>query len=163
MKRYLDQLRRLKQWADTRYGAFSRFVQFCLVGSLGMIVDLTVYWILLSFEVPLMASRALAIGIAMTFCFGLNRRFTFSYSRTDGIFAQYCRYVGSCSVGAVISWTVSVSLTRTTDLFALHPLIAAMVGIAAGLIFNFLMSHLWVFKVRHPEAGTAKRHSEADR
>lgn len=161
--RYLDHLRRLKRWADTRYGAFSRFAQFCLVGTLGMAVDLTVYWILLSLEVPLMASRALAIWIAMTFCFGLNRRFTFSYSRTDGIFAQYCRYVGSCSIGAVISWTVSVSLTRTTDLFALHPLIAAMAGIAAGLIFNFLMSHLWVFKVRHSEAGTAKRHSEADR
>lgn len=160
--RYLDHLRRLKRWADTRYGAFSRFVQFCVVGTGGMIVDLTVYWILLSLAVPLMASRALAIWIAMTFCFGLNRRFTFSYSRTDGIFAQYCRYVGSCSVGAVISWTVSVSLTRMTDLFALHPLIAAMVGIAAGLIFNFLMSHLWVFKVRHSEAGTAKRHSEAD-
>ena len=126
-----------------------------------MIIDLTVYWILLSLVVPLMASRALAIWIAMTFCFALNRRFTFNHSRTDGIFAQYCRYVGSCSVGAVISWTISVSLTQTIDLFASHPLIAAMAGIAAGLTFNFLMSHLWVFKVRGSEAA-AKRHSEAD-
>ena len=87
-----------------------------------------------------MASRALAILIAMTFCFALNRRFTFNHSRTDGIFAQYCRYVGSCSIGAVISWTISVSLTEEAGLFALHPLIAAMAGIAAGLIFNFTIA-----------------------
>lgn len=160
--KYLDHLRRLKRWADNKYGTFSRFVQFCVVGTGGMIVDLSALGILLSFEVPFPASRALAIWIAMTFCFALNRRFTFNHSRTDGIFAQYCRYVGSCAIGAVISWTIAVSLTKTTDLFASHPFIAAMVGIAAGLTFNFLMSHLWVFKVRHSEAGAAKKHSEAD-
>ena len=36
-------LRRLKHSLDSRFGNYSRLVQFCMVGTSGMVVDLTFY------------------------------------------------------------------------------------------------------------------------
>jgi dolichol-phosphate mannosyltransferase len=144
MAALLELLRSLKRLADQRLGVLSRFVQFCFVGASGMVVDLSVYWGLLKLALALPIARAIAIWIAMTWNYMLNRRLTFSYSRHEGILLQYLRFAGACAVGAVISWSIAVGLVYFS-FFAQHVFIAAIIGIVVGTISNFLISLLWVF------------------
>src|SRR5437588_10068202 len=97
MRLSLDDLRHLKRLADDRFGNASRLVQFCAVGASGMVVDLSSYalfqlifsrtWMarqtfrLVGGPLDLAVAGALAIALALTWNFALNRRLTFSYAR----------------------------------------------------------------------------------
>ena len=111
-----------------------------------MVVDLAMFGILLKTTMSLMLARGSAIWVAMTWNFWANRRLTFSYDRKGNIFRQYFKFVMSCSLGAVISWSLSVSLAQMTPLFSRHPLWAAMIGVIAGTLSNFVLSRWWVFR-----------------
>lgn len=152
LKEQLNYIKHLKRLADFKYGDFSRIIQFCLVGSTGMALDLGTYTIFLHCAVTLTIARALAIWVAMTWNFWLNRRLTFSYSRRASIFSQYVRFLASCGTGAVISWSIAVLLSQHIPLFTNHLLFAAIIGIVAGTLFNFFLSRYWVFKELFPTA-----------
>jgi len=138
--------RKLKRSADSKYGNISRFGQFCFVGASGMCVDLAAYASLIAIRIPMPASRALAIWLAMTWNFWVNRRVSFNYSKADDPFVQYIKFVSACMIGAIISYSISVGLPYFNVLFAGHIFIAAIIGIIVGTISNFTMSLLWVFK-----------------
>ena len=165
LREAFDCVRHLKRLADFRFGSLSRFGQFCLVGGLGMVVDLSLYLLLLRLlvadpvaqSVRLGIARASAIAVAMTWNFWLNRRLTFSYARHQNILGQYLRYVVTNSFGALLSWAVSqmlpllvVRLRSDAGLIG-----AAMAGILVGLISNFTMSHYIVFGRQKPRRGGA--------
>jgi dolichol-phosphate mannosyltransferase len=146
LREQANYLRHLKRLADFKYGHFSRFAQFCVVGATGMVIDLLAYAAFLYAATPLSISRALAIWMAMTWNFWLNRRLTFSYSRGSHALSQYVRFVAACSFGSVLSWSLSVGLVHSSQVFEEHIFLAAIVGIVAGTVSNFLASHLWVFR-----------------
>jgi len=146
LKEQLNYLKHLKRLADFKYGNFSRLIQFCLVGSTGMAIDLGTYMFLLNSGIAITLSRGLAIWLAMTWNFWLNRRLTFSYSRPDSVLKQYPRFLASCGTGAFISWSIAVLLPQKVTMFSNHLLLAATIGIAVGTLFNFLLSRYWVFK-----------------
>ena len=163
LREAFDCIRHLKRLADFRFGSLSRFGQFCLVGGLGMVVDLSLYWLLLRLLVAdpvaqsarLGIARASAIAVAMTWNFGLNRRLTFSYARDQNVLGQYLRYVVTNSFGALLSWTVSQMLPLLTAAFRGDAglIAAAMAGILVGLVSNFSMSHYIVFGRQKPRGG----------
>lgn len=140
--RYLKHLKRL---SDYKFGRISQLAQFCIVGATGMVVDLMIFYLLLLSSIPLMIARALAIWIAMTWNFALNRRLAFSYSRRGNFLAQYGKFAVSCSLGAVISWLICILLARTITFFADQIFLAAIIGIIAGTLVNFSVSCVWVF------------------
>jgi dolichol-phosphate mannosyltransferase len=139
----------IKRLADYRYGWLSYFSQFCFVGCTGMVVDLSIYtgllWLTTGLPARLYVSRAMAIVVAMTWNFWLNRRLTFSYSRNGNLIMQYLRFASTCSVGAAVNWSVAVGLVKIVPFFFQHVLTAAVLGIAAGTLSNFFMSRRWVF------------------
>jgi dolichol-phosphate mannosyltransferase len=143
--KYLVHLKRLY---DYRYGKISQFIQFCFVGLTGLIVDLSCYTLLMKFGLSLSVARALAIGLALTWNFFLNRRLTFDLYAHHPLVPQYLRFVLACSVGAVVNWSASVGLVREVVWFGSHRYLAAIAGVAAGTIFNFLISFKWVFRAR---------------
>jgi len=147
-------IKHIKRLADFRFGWLSHFFQFCFVGGTGMVVDLSVYkallWITRGWWISVFISRAIAIGIAMTWNFWLNRRLTFSYSRHGNIWKQYSRFITTCSVGAVVSWSLSVGLAKFVSYFYRHVLLAAFLGIIAGTFFNFFLSRNWAFAENNP-------------
>jgi hypothetical protein len=88
----------------------------------------------------------LAIFIALSWDFALNRRVSFSGSRFGRpIIEQYFLWVASCGLGAATSWSVAVSLTSFTKFFAWHVFIAAILGIVVGSLINFILARYWVF------------------
>ena len=161
LREQLNYVKHLKRLADFKYGVLSQFTQFCFVGATGMVVDLlsmALLFLLAGKAWPEWKEadvypfvRAIAIWLAMTWNFALNRRLTFSYSRAGRLFGQYVRFVLSCSGGAAISWSIAVALRRWVPAFEQHGYLAAMVGIIVGLVFNYVFSRFWVFKRTDPE------------
>jgi dolichol-phosphate mannosyltransferase len=145
---FFNSFRRCKDWADRKFGVFSRLIQFCFVGGSGMVFDLGSYKIMLvtNFSVPL--ARALAIWIAMTWNYALNRRLTFHDSQKQNIPSQYLKFIAACGLGALLSWSISVGLNLSSAFFHEHKLYAAFLGILVGTFSNFLISFLWVFRRR---------------
>lgn len=178
-KEQVNYLKHVKRLADYKYGWFSRLFQFCVVGGTGTVVDLATYAALIALAVPhfrralvallppghfpagheagiaLSMAGAIAIWVAMTWNFFFNRRLTFSHTRADSVLHQYWKFVVTCSLGAMISLAIRVSLPYKIAFFDAHKLAAALVGIVAGLLFNFTLSLKWVFRRRHaPGAGS---------
>ncbi len=160
LKEQMNYLKHLKRLADFKFRGFSQFVQFCAVGASGMVIDLGSYAAMLGAQVPTMAGRALAIWLAMTWNFVLNRWITFNAAGTEGVIGQYGRFVASCSVGALINLGLSVGLLYVVPQFRFVELACAIVGIAAATLSNFLLSRYWVFRsyaVFAPAAGANTR------
>jgi|SRR3990172_305618 len=143
----LNYLRHVKRLLDFKYGNLSRLLQFCLVGGIGVFVDLLTLHVLL-LALPLKISRAVAIGVAMTSNFWLNRRLTFSDSRRTNWVRQYARFVLCCSIGGAINWSASVGLVGHVTFFRAHVTLAALIGILSGTVSNFLMSRYWAFGLK---------------
>ncbi len=157
----LDDFRQIKRLADDRFGNASRLIQFCAVGSSGMVVDLGAYaafqvvlsrtWLATS-RVPvfggpldLAASALLAIGLALTWNFSLNRRLTFSYARQGSMVRQFLIYALSNALGIMLSLSLRLALPAHVGFFHRHKLAAAVIGIVAATGFSFSMSRWLVF------------------
>ena len=143
----INYLRHLKRLYEFRLGRVSRPLLFALVGSTGVVVDLG-FFLLLALVLPMELARAGAIWIAMTWNFWLNRHLTFSEARRLSPLRQYLMFCLSCSLGAVVNWSVSVGLSSTFDLFAYAPWLAALCGILAGTVLNYLCSNYIFYRHR---------------
>ena len=137
--RYLQHLRRLYIY---RYGTWSHFGQFALIGLSGVGVNLALLTVFLAAGVAGKLSIALAIALSMTWNFALNRRFSFSYARDRPIVRQFVGFVAACSLGAVINFLVTVAVW---DAFNLKQ-IAATLGVLAGTVLNFMVNRFVVFR-----------------
>lgn len=154
-------LRHLKLLADFKYGAVSRFIQFCLVGSCGILVDLASYSILLALGWGAYVSRAIAIFVAMNTNFAGNVLLTFRCNLTDRLPQKYVGFILSCSLGALVSWLVSTVVALRTPYFREHLLFAAILGVFAGTATNFGLCDIFVFRrskdTRSPSSVTSRR------
>lgn len=155
----------LKSYVDHKFGSLSRLVQFCSVGFSGMVIDLTAYAGLQSIfrrtsltdiTIPFVKSTAdlaiagfLAIWLAITWNFILNRRLTFNDSRRNSsIFRQYGTYVLSNAVALVVSFMVRLWLPANFRFFDDHKLVAAIVGIVMATGISFNMTRYFVFSTK---------------
>jgi dolichol-phosphate mannosyltransferase len=140
--RYVRHLRRLYTY---KFGTWSHFGQFLLVGLTGLVVNLAVLTLLLRLEVTERVAVASAIGLSMLWNFALNRRFSFSYARERSIVKQFFGFVAACAVGAVVNYLV------TTHFWQLwrYKQLASTVGVLAGTLFNFVANRFVVFRAKH--------------
>lgn len=159
----IDDLRHLKKLADHRYGNFSRLIQFCLVGASGMVVDLSCYalfqWLLRDSSLSrqtipgigpldLAVSAFLAVLIALTWNFSLNRRLTFSYARCGSFLRQYLTYGLSNALAISVNLLIRLRLPHHVEFFNDHKLVAAVVGIVLATGISFSMSRWVVFRTK---------------
>ncbi len=86
----------------------------------------------------------------MSWNYVLNRTITFRNTPRKPWFRQYVAFCGSCLLGGVFNWMTRVGLVTGSAYFAGHQLQAAAVGVAAGMISNFLLCRFFVFS--SPEA-----------
>ena len=145
--KYIKHLRRLylHRFANAMYLA-----QFMVVGASGVVVNLAVLSLLQLMGLAEAICLAGGIAVSVVTNFLLNRRFTFSYARDGHMGKQFLGFLGASAVGAGVSFTVSL-LLRTQVLetvsYGLH--LAALGGIASGMIFNYLGNRFLVFRKTH--------------
>ena len=154
-------VRHAKRWADHRYGNLSRLVQFCFVGASGMMIDLSFYaafqaifarTALAGIRAPILGpldlavSAFLAVAIALSWNFSLNRRLTFSYARHGSILRQFLTYVLSNALAVSLNLSLRLGLPRMFDFFDRHRLAAAVVGVVMATGLSFGLSRWVVFR-----------------
>lgn len=129
------------------------FIKYCLVGALGVAVNLSVYLAfsrvffhttdadLIGFSPPLLAG----IEAAIIFNFFFNNSWTFASARLRGMRAVtgFLRYNAACLFGALASYAV------TSHLFSqgVHEILSVATGAVVGMIWNYTMSRLFTWKV----------------
>lgn len=140
---YLEHLRRL---AEYKFGDWTRFIEFCVVGFSGVFVNLATLTLLVWVDVPVRAAVAVAIFVAMLSNFVLNRRFPFSYARDRHWLPQLFGFIAASSLGAAANYGITLLILYIWPFTMRFPQIAATVGILAGMASNYLMTRYVVFK-----------------
>ena len=129
-------------------------LRFAVVGALGMPVDAGILW-LMTHPAGLdpYSGRVISWLCAATFTWTGNRYFTFPQRRARGILGagrEWLRFLAANAVGGL----VNVGLYATLVRFAPPPLdnlyLALVAGVLAGLVFNFTLSRIMVFKTPTP-------------
>lgn len=139
--KYIKHLRRLYIY---KFGTWSHLAQFLFVGASGVLVNWVVLYAMVWMGVHRVGAFAGGIAVSVVTNFLLNRRFSFSYARNQPLLKQFAGFVGACSIGMAVQLVVSVLLV---DMVAGMPLwLASLGGIAAGTIFNFIISRYMVFR-----------------
>ncbi len=141
---YLQHLRRLYK---ARYPVMSEFVHFGLVGGSGFVVDVALYYIFqFFFNINHIAARALSFWGASTWNWYWNRTITFSDYFKSMPLTQWISFVAVSLFGFLINWGSYVLLTGNIHFFEINKLVALMLGVIAGLGFNFMFSRIFIFR-----------------
>lgn len=123
-------------------------VSFLVVGALGVVVHMLVLNASLStWTHSFRLANATAMLVASTFNYFTNNQATFGLTRLSGRrwFAGYAVYLLITSLGLGMSLLISGAAYD-----ALHlPMLSALCGIVAGAMWNYLMSHRFVWKLLH--------------
>lgn len=122
------------------------FLRFCLVGSLGFLVDASITLALTqAAQLDANASRVLAFAAAATVTWQLNRTYTFE---SDAGGFSWLPYVVFTAIGALVNIGVYSWWLSQVPHSALNVLAAVAAGSVAALLFNFTVSRRWVFAPR---------------
>ena len=148
--RYIQHLRRLYIY---KFGTWTHLAQFLVVGLSGLAVNLAALTALLRLGFVEKQAVAIAIIVSMLWNFWLNRRFSFSYARHQSIVRQFIGFVAACSVGAVVNYLTTISLWGVLP----SKQLAAISGVLAGTVFNFIASRFVIFRSKHVKPRRSRR------
>jgi len=139
---YLQHIIRLLRYTQP---SLVSFVTFATVGLSGLGVYVLASILTTSFITPFWIANIVAILIAMTWNFLWDRRFAFWDAHKRPFLIQYIGFVLICSVGAIPNALITnwIAATETVPLAAL---LGGLVGATVGIIFNFLMNRMLVFR-----------------
>lgn len=147
LKEQLKYIRHIRRLYIHKFEKSMSLLQFLAVGSSGVVVNLAVLTIFLALGVAEWASLAGGIGVSLFTNFLLNRRFTFGYARSGSFWKQLVGFVSASSLGLAINYSVSLfSLSQLPESMSNAPQIAALIGIACGMTFNYIGSRFFVFR-----------------
>jgi len=134
----------------TRALARLSILRFAVIGALGMPVDAGILWLMTHrFGLDPYSGRVVSWLCAATFTWTGNRYVTFHATRARGLSGtakEWMRFLAANAVGGL----VNVGLYSTLVRFAPPPVnnlyVALVLGVLAGLVFNFTLSKKMVFK-----------------
>ncbi|MEM8736855.1 MAG: glycosyltransferase family 2 protein [Planctomycetota bacterium] len=147
---YIQHLRRLYMF---KFKTAMELLQFLVVGASGVVVNLVTLTVLSLMGASDLLALSGGLVVSVLTNFGFNRRFTFSYARRGNMWKQMAGYFTVTAIAAVVNYVVAVALLRTLlseVRFGLQ--LAALAGIAVGMMFNFLGNRFYVFKTRQYKA-----------
>lgn len=140
---YLKHVYRLMQ----RRREFARFGKFCLVGGSGVLVNMGLLWALTELAgLYYLVSSAIGIETSIITNFTLNEFFTFADRRSAGGKGFFKRLVKFNMVSlAALALNMGV-LWFLTSVVGLYYLISNLFGIAAAVMWNYLVNVLWTWR-----------------
>jgi len=141
---FLRHLRRLYQY---RYPAWTEFVQFGMVGSTGVVIDLIIYLGLQTlFAIDHKTARAISFVGAASWNWALNRVITFTYRQKMSKLIQWPAFVLTSTMGFAVNWGTYVMLTGYVPFFDAHRITALLIGVVLGMGLNFMAARAFVFR-----------------
>jgi putative flippase GtrA len=125
-------------------------LRFAVIGALGMPVDAGVLW-LMTHRAGLdsYSGRIVSWICAATFTWAGNRYVTFRGSRArgpGGAAKEWLRFLAANAVGGLVNVGLYSTLVRFAPPPANNLYVALVLGVLAGLVFNFTLSKKLVFK-----------------
>ncbi|HEX2591818.1 MAG TPA: GtrA family protein [Rhizomicrobium sp.] len=128
----------------------SRFFRFLIVGGFGFLVAESVLWLAIhGAHANSSVAWLISFLAAVTFTWWGNRNLTFADQKatgSGGITSEYVRFFLSNAIGGAVNFAVFKSIEAYAPPPANDPVVALACGVLAGLVFNFTMSKLVVFK-----------------
>ncbi|GMM83418.1 GtrA family protein [Pseudoalteromonas sp. MTN2-4] len=116
-----------------------QFIKFAIVGVLGFVTDLLIFYFLVFMNIEGLLARVSAFWCATIItCFG-NRFFTFAAYDSDW-FKQFIRHLSVSHFFGMINISVFYYLSLIAPLF-----LAFLVGTAIAMLGNYTFSKFWVF------------------
>lgn len=122
-----------------------RFYLFCLVGGSGVVVNLLIYKFMLSMGTPIIYAFLISSLVSILSNYLLNNAFTWRMRHSSNRFAwleRMAKYVIVSIAGLCAS---SGLLSLAHYLLHLSPMLSGVIGIAAGVIINFIVNDKWTF------------------
>ncbi|MBO9723481.1 MAG: glycosyltransferase family 2 protein [Novosphingobium sp.] len=135
----------------------TRFALFGTVGALGVVVQLSVLWVMLhlvfaerfvygnwSESATFNISNTIAAVVAMTFNFVLNNELTYSDKRLRGfgpLMRGWAQFALTCSLGLL----TNIGSAAVLKTIGIHDVLAVITGVLLASVFNFALSSKFVW------------------
>jgi dolichol-phosphate mannosyltransferase len=156
---YIEHLYKLYKF---RFPTFVELLKFCLVGFLGLLVDLSlVFGLKRAFALDTRLCQVFGFTAAVTFNWAINRRFSFEHAREAPLFRSYVTYVGTNLVGLTVRMLAIDALMRVSQLDqGSGYLLLSVIGIVLATLVNFVGVKYFAFAPEKPR-GAPERDSLA--
>ncbi len=141
-----DASERLRAWLDGRPPGLVQLIRFGLVGGLGTLTNLALFFALVDVVgIPALLGALACFVVAVSQNYALNELWTFA-TQGDGrlAWARYWKFVLASLVGLAVNAVVLVALIAAFTFPLL--VIPQAVGILAGTAVNFAASRTLVFR-----------------
>lgn len=125
-----------------------RFIRFGIVGGVGAVVNTVVLYLLVHYGGwNHLVAGSVATEVAILSNFVMNDRWTFRDTGTTCLWvSRALRYHAIALAGALISLGILAALTMTVDM---HYLVANLLGIGAGTVWNYTLNSRLTWAVTH--------------
>ena len=134
-----------------------QIVLFAISGALGFVVDTAVLYGAMALGSGFYWGRAISFMAAASFTWIFNRSITFTHSAPRRpTLAEWLKYLVAMSAGGAVNYAVAAWSYRHVLLALQYPVLAVAAGSIAGLVLNFLLAKLLIFKSAEHRAGAAK-------
>jgi dolichol-phosphate mannosyltransferase len=146
---YLEHLYKLYAF---RFPTFVELLKFCLVGFLGLVVDLSiVYGLKSTLALDTRLCQVFGFAAAVTFNWAINRRYSFEHAREAPLLRSYVTYVGTNLVGLTVRMLAIDALMRVSQLDrGSGYLLLSVIGIVLATLVNFVGVKYFAFAPERP-------------
>ena len=122
-----------------------QFFRFGTVGTSGFLIDTTIVYGLKG-TLGLYGAGLVSYLVAASWCWALNRGWTFRGRSSSPARHQWVRYLSLNLLGLVFNRGTYAALVAGVPMFAAQPVFAVAGGAVAGMMVNFTLSRQLVFR-----------------
>ncbi len=122
-----------------------RILKFAVVGLSGVIVNMGLLYLLTRFGgLYYIVSSVIAIEVSILTNFVLNDIWTWKDREKKSYWKRMLQYHISVGITAVLAnWLLLIFFTEAVGL---HYMLANLIGISVGMLFNYTLNDLWTFR-----------------
>jgi putative flippase GtrA len=126
----------------------SQGIRFVLVGGTGSLIDLSTLGALVAYaDMSPYIAQVISTLLSVSVVFTLNKLFTFRSRASRQTHVELMRFIFVYGVAI----TSNIALTSLFIWLGVHHLIAKCLAIGIGIVWNYGMSHAFVFKRKDQE------------
>jgi putative flippase GtrA len=99
------------------------------------------------------SARAVSFLVAVTSTWAMNRTFTFGRSGSSppaSLFMEWLRFCAANAMGGLVNLGTYVLLLNSVPVVRQYPVLGVAAGSLSGLLVNFTLSKLFVFRTAPP-------------